>query len=150
MINGVSVKKLKRHRDGRGAFTELIRKTDMFFNGFGQWSESVMWQGTIKAWHYHNRQTDYWRISLGVVRAVLCDIREGSSTRGKISEFMMGDGYGAFILKIPPGVAHGLKVIQGPAILSYITSEIYDPEDELRLPYDDEEIGYDWLGEDIR
>lgn len=150
MINGVSVKKLKRHSDERGSFTELIRKTDTFFNQFGQWSESVMWQGTIKAWHYHKEQIDYWRVSFGVVKAVLCDIREGSSTYLEVSEYLMGDGYGSFVLKIPPGVAHGLKVVQGPAILSYITSEIYNPEEELRLPYDDPAIGYDWHKEDIR
>jgi len=26
-----------------------------------------------------------------------------------------------------------------------MTSRIYDPDDEGRIPYDDGEIGYDWL-----
>lgn len=150
MINGVSVKRLQCHKDERGSFTELIRKTDTFFGDFGQWSEVVMWQGVIKAWHYHQKQYDYWRISFGVVKAVLADIRPDSSTVGEIMEYILGGGYEPIVLKIPPGVAHGLKVIQGPAIMHYITSEVYNPEDELRLPYDDPAIGYDWHKEVIK
>ncbi|MBU0769509.1 MAG: dTDP-4-dehydrorhamnose 3,5-epimerase family protein, partial [Proteobacteria bacterium] len=48
-------------------------------------------------------------------------------------------------LRIPPGVAHGCKCISGPANLFYITSDVYDPADEGRIPYDDPAIGYDWL-----
>jgi dTDP-4-dehydrorhamnose 3,5-epimerase len=41
-------------------------------------------------------------------------------------------------------VAHGYKVLNGPAHLLYITSRVYDPNDEGRLPHDDARIGYDW------
>ena len=47
---------------------------------------------------------------------------------------------------IPPGVAHGYKVI-GPSeasMLVYLTNRLYDPRDEGRLPYDDASINYDW------
>jgi dTDP-4-dehydrorhamnose 3,5-epimerase len=149
MINGVQIARLQQHNDGRGYFIENIRVTDPFFDGFGQWSESFMYQGVIKAWHLHNKQIDYWRVSYGVVRAVLYDIRKNSTTFERIDEYIMGNN-APFILKIPPGVAHGLKVLQGPAILSYITSHTYNPDDELRIPYDDEGIGYDWHGEVIK
>jgi dTDP-4-dehydrorhamnose 3,5-epimerase-like enzyme len=36
-------------------------------------------------------------------------------------------------------------VIQGPANLLYITSHVYDPKDEIRIPHDDQGIGFDWL-----
>jgi dTDP-4-dehydrorhamnose 3,5-epimerase-like enzyme len=29
--------------------------------------------------------------------------------------------------------------------LLYITSHIYNPKDEIRIPYDDPEIDFDWL-----
>jgi len=49
------------------------------------------------------------------------------------------------VVKIPPGVAHGCKVIQGPVHLLYVTSHVYNPADELRLPYNDAQIPFDWL-----
>jgi dTDP-4-dehydrorhamnose 3,5-epimerase len=57
----------------------------------------------------------------------------------------MGDAHGHSILKIPPGVAHGCKAIGGTAHLIYVTSNIYDTEEEGRIPYDDPVIGYDWV-----
>ena len=46
---------------------------------------------------------------------------------------------------IPPGVAHGYKVIgQEAAVLVYVTSRFYDPADECRIAFDDERLNYDW------
>ncbi|MBS1859995.1 MAG: dTDP-4-dehydrorhamnose 3,5-epimerase family protein, partial [Acidobacteria bacterium] len=48
-------------------------------------------------------------------------------------------------LLIPPGVAHGYKVIGGEdAMLVYLTDRFYNPDDEGRIPYDDPGINYDW------
>jgi dTDP-4-dehydrorhamnose 3,5-epimerase len=150
MIKGVEVKKLKQHSDSRGWFCENIRVNDGFFEKFGQWSDSLMYTGVIKAWHIHSIQTDYWRVPIGVIRAVLCDMREDSPTHLQVSEHLMGAGQEPIILKIPPGVAHGCKVLQGPALLSYVTTETYNPDDEGRIAYDDNTISYDWLTEVIK
>jgi len=46
---------------------------------------------------------------------------------------------------IPPGVAHGYKVIGGQeCLLVYLTDRFYNPADEGRIPYDDPGINYDW------
>jgi len=45
-------------------------------------------------------------------------------------------------LKIPPGVAHGCRTLELTHLL-YITPHVYDPEDEGRIPHDDQSIGYD-------
>ena len=66
----------------------------------------------------------------------------------RIDEYILGGLSDPIILKIPPGIAHGCKVLQGPAKLQYITSKVYDPNDEERILYD--ALGYDWLKEDIR
>jgi len=63
-------------------------------------------------------------------------------------EYLLGEGQPAQVLKIPPGVAHGLKVLQGPAHLMYITSHVYNPDDEGRIPYDS--LGYDWFKQEIK
>jgi dTDP-4-dehydrorhamnose 3,5-epimerase-like enzyme len=48
------------------------------------------------------------------------------------------------VLKIPPGVAHGYRVLSGPAHVFYIVSHEYDGRDEGRISHDDPGIGYDW------
>lgn len=145
-IKDVVIKELKTHTDERGFFRELIRTNDNFFaEGFGQLSHSLMFDGVIKAWHLHRIQTDWWYVVSGVLRAGLCDMRPDSPTYKMVMDFLMGDLQAERILKIPPGVAHGCKTIQGPINLFYVTSHVYNPDDEVRLPYYDPEIDFDWL-----
>jgi dTDP-4-dehydrorhamnose 3,5-epimerase len=144
-IEGVRFEDLVTHADERGYFRELIRSTDSQFDaGFGQWSHSWMREGVLKAWHLHRIQTDYWYVCGGILRVGLCDLRDGSPTRGAIADLRMGEGYPPRVLKIPPGVAHGCRVLRGPSNLLYVTSKTYNPADELRLPPDTPEIRFDW------
>ena len=146
MINDIEFKQLVTHPDDRGFFRELIRSTDAFFQeGFGQWSHSYMFNGVTKAWHYHNIQTDWWYVAAGVMRVGLCDMRQESPTYMQIMDFLLGDLQPAQVLKIPPGIAHGCKTVQGPVNLFYITSHVYNPADEIRIPHDDPGIGFDWF-----
>jgi dTDP-4-dehydrorhamnose 3,5-epimerase len=146
MINGVSFKDLTTFSDQRGFFREIIKTQDDFFDcGFGQWSHSLMFNGVIKAWHYHNIQTDFFYVCSGVARIGLCDFRSGSKTYKQTMDFYMGDYQPASVVKIPPGIAHGVKAIQGPVHLFYITSHAYNPADEIRIAYNDPQIDFDWL-----
>lgn len=146
MISGVMIKDLVRHPDERGFFEEMIRVTDTFFSeGFGQVSHSFMVSGVVKAWHIHKTQVDWWYVVTGVIKAVLFDNRNDSKTHGELMEIVLGKAPPNKIIKIPPGVAHGLKVLEGPADLVYVTSGVYAKDEEGRIPYDDPGIGYDWV-----
>jgi len=146
MINGVMIKKLTRHPDERGYFEEIIRVTDDFFKeGFGQLSHSYMVAGVVKAWHLHTTQIDWWFCVTGKIKAALYDKRDGSPTKGETNEFMLGDTPDNIVLKIPAGVAHGMKVLEGPCHFVYATSSIYNPQEEGRISYEDRGIGYDWV-----
>jgi dTDP-4-dehydrorhamnose 3,5-epimerase len=146
VINDVVIKELTSYPDERGFFREIIRKEDDFFSeGFGQWSHSLMFDGVIKAWHFHRVQTDWWYIVSGVLRIGLCDMRSSSPTCGMTMDFLSGDLQTPLVIKIPPGIAHGCKTVQGPVHLLYMTSHIYNPDDEIRIPYDDPQINFDWL-----
>ena len=146
MIDGVEIKNLDTHSDERGFFREIIRVTDPFFGeGFGQFSHSLMYLGVTKAWHIHQNQVDWWYVACGVLKVALFDRRVDSPTAGETMELMMGENQESCVLRIPPGVAHGCRCISGPAHLFYITSRVYDPDDEGRIPHDDAELGYDWL-----
>ena len=145
MINDVVIKELVTHCDERGFFREIIRVTDDFFTeGFGQWSHSLMYTGVAKAWHIHRLQVDWWYVPIGVLRVALHDTRPASPTFRETMELRLGEHQSSQILRIPPGVAHGCKCLSGPAHLFYVTSRIYDPNDEGRISYDDPTIGYDW------
>lgn len=148
-IDGVVAQPLARHPDDRGFFEELIRVNDAFFGeGFGQLSHSKMYPGVVKAWHIHKTQVDWWYVAFGRLRVGLHDRRPASPTRGVTQEVYLGDDLPPVVLKIPPGVAHGCRVIgETPSHLFYVTSLTYNPEEEGRIAYDDAEIGYDWLND---
>ena len=148
LIEGVQFKQLITHNDGRGFFRELVRSSDAFFEeGFGQWSHSRMQQNTVKAWHYHHRQIDWWYVALGVLHAVLFDNREESPTFGKKMEFLLGEGEAnaiTAVVRIPQGVLHGCKVLTSSAHLFYITSHTYNPDDEGRFPFNSDIVSHSW------
>jgi dTDP-4-dehydrorhamnose 3,5-epimerase len=159
MIPGVEVIPLTTHVDERGFFREILKSNQI--TKFGQWSMSWMVQDTIKAWHIHQVQTDYFFVVSGMVKVVLCDLRKWENPQNiardlgefaknikGFEEFILGDNQTPQVLVIPPGVAHGLKVLQGPAVLMYVTSEMYDPQDEGRIPYNS--LGYNWDAREVR
>jgi dTDP-4-dehydrorhamnose 3,5-epimerase len=146
MIHGVVIKELVTHPDERGFFRELIRVDDDFFaEGFGQWGHSLVHHGVAKAWHIHQRQTDWWYVASGLLKMAMHDARPDSPTFRVTMDMLLGDHQPARIVKVPPGVAHGCKCLGGPAHLFYMMSHLYDPADEGRIPHDDPTIGYDWL-----
>jgi len=157
-ILDVVLKPLVSHGDERGFFREIIRASDSFFggrDGFAQWSHSRMTRGVVKAWHYHHVQIDWWYVPIGQTETVLFDNRPESPTYRQKMVFRMGETrrYGADTLevcvRIPPGVLHGCKVLSDEAHLFYITSEIYDPTEEGRFPYDSPLVRHDWGGDVI-
>lgn len=144
LIPGVEIKRLVTHPDERGFFREIIRVSDGFFGeGFGQLSHSLMHPGSGKGWHYHPNQVDWWYV-IGNLKVALYDMRDGSPSKGQLNEVLMGDIYGACVLKIPPMVAHGCRALDTTHLV-YVTSSEYDPAEEGRIPHDDAEIGYDFV-----
>lgn len=145
MIEGVELKPLVTHRDERGFFREIARNTEgIVREGWAQVSHSLMHPGVAKAWHLHPTQIDWWYVPVGDLKVALYDARDGSSTRGELFELFLGEHYPEQLLKIPAGVAHGCRAIGGPAHLIYLTSGVYNPDEEQRLPHNDPAIGYDW------
>ncbi len=146
MIKDVLEKKLVKHTDDRGVFMEILRDDDNLLKRFGQASMSMSYPGVIKAFHYHKEQDDLWFFPSGNAQVVLYDMREDSPTKGETNVFYMGEN-NPILLYIPVGVAHGYRVLGNtPAAIVYFTTKSYDPKDpdELRIPWDDSTIGFDW------
>lgn len=146
MIDGVIVKPLKIIADERGWLMEILRNDDPFFEKYGQTYLTVAYPGVVKGWHYHRRQIDHFCAIKGMAKVVLYDDRDGSSTRGEVNEFFMGER-NPILLRIPAGVLHGMKGIgTEPAFIVNSPSEVYeyDNPDEYRVDPHDNEIPYTW------
>jgi len=148
LIEGVRVEPVPLWPDDRGYFMEVIRIGKGLAGDFPapstQVSAALSYPGTIKAFHIHKHQTDYWSPVAGMLQVALADLRPDSRTYGLRNTFYVGK-LRPWQLLIPPGVAHGYKVIgPEPAILVYVTNRFYNPEDEGRIPYNDPGINYDW------
>lgn len=150
MIEGVRVKQLKVIPDERGRLMEMLRSDDELFRGFGQVYITTAYPGAVKAWHYHKKQWDHFVCVRGMMKVVLYDNREGSSTRGEVNEFFMGD-HRPILLQIPPLVYHGFKCVSDvEAMVVNCPTEVfvYDDPDEFRVDPHDNDIPYDWARKD--
>jgi dTDP-4-dehydrorhamnose 3,5-epimerase len=134
--------------DDRGYFLEVGRMGKNSISNFPpqstQISAAVSYPGTVKAFHIHRNQTDYWSPMAGMFQVALVDLRPSSPTFGVRNTLYVGVLRPWQIL-IPPGVGHGYKVIgEEPGVLVYLTDNVYNPDDELRIAYNDPSINYDW------
>ena len=71
--------------------------------------------------------------------------RKDSKTYQQTMEFLVGENTESTVYLFPPGVVHGYQCVNGPANVIYVTSGQYDLSDEVRIPHNNPEIGYDWL-----
>lgn len=148
LIQGVRLARLSVFPDDRGYFLEVQRLGQglaaQFPAATSQFSAALNYPGTIKAFHYHLHQTDCWTPAKGLLQVALADLRSGSPTFGLRNTLYVGPLRPWQIL-IPPGVAHGYKVIgTEEALLVYMTDRFYNPQDEGRIVYNDPSINYDW------
>ncbi len=148
LIAGVRMAGMAVWPDDRGYFLEVLRLGSGLAANFApgelQVSAALSYPGTIKAFHYHQLQTDCWTVPVGSLQVALVDLRRQSPTYARKNTLYVGLARPWQIL-IPPGVAHGYKVIgTEAALMVYGTDRIYNPLDEGRISHDDGQIAYDW------
>jgi dTDP-4-dehydrorhamnose 3,5-epimerase len=148
LIDGVLVRPYPIFPDDRGCFLEIGRLTQGELAPFPpestQVAAALSYPGTIKAFHFHRHQTDYWVPAMGMFQVALVDLRPASGTFGQRNTLYVGQMRPWRII-IPPGVGHGYKIVgKETAMLVYVTDRVYDPSDEGRIPYNDSQINYDW------
>jgi dTDP-4-dehydrorhamnose 3,5-epimerase len=144
MINGVLIKPLTQIPDERGKIMHMLRVDEPHFTRFGEIYFSVVNPGVIKGWHLHTRMTLNYAVISGMIKLVLFDPREKSSTKGEIQEIFIGEDNYLFV-QIPPGIYNGFKGIGvTPAIVANCSDIPHDPEEILRKDPFTNEIPYDW------
>ena len=143
LIDGVRIRAAVTQPDERGSVTEILDPR------WGLDDEPLVYvyqvtirPGQRKGWAMHKRQADRLFFSLGAIKVVLYDDREGSPTRGMTNEFVFGDERRCLV-RIPPGVWHALtNVGQGEALFVNCPTEPYrhDDPDKWVLPAENELI----------
>lgn len=99
----------------------------------GQVNFSVTYPGVIKAWHRHDRQTDFWIGLLGHLKAGIFREADGQSWLAILGEKRPA------VLIIPPPLWHGAATVgDSPAGLLYYVTHAYNAAqpDEHRRAFD--------------
>ena len=148
-IEDVYIIEPKVYGDNRGYFFESYKETDFKQAGlnytFIQDNQSKSKKGVLRGLHFQKTypQAKLVRVLEGEVYDVAVDLRKGSPTYGKyVGVLLSAENKRMFM--IPRGFAHGFLVISETATFTYKCDELYHPEDEGGLLYNDPDIAIQW------
>ena len=149
-IKGVWVVEPKRFGDSRGYFSEVFKQADFDAHighvDFVQDNESFSTQGVLRGLHFQRgewSQAKLVRVSRGTVLDVVVDLRNGSPTWGQHVAVELSAETGRQLF-IPRGFAHGFVVLSDVAQFQYKVDNLYAPQSEATLRFDDPALGSDW------
>jgi dTDP-4-dehydrorhamnose 3,5-epimerase len=136
--------------DSRGYFMETYKEPLFVENGipdkFVQDNLSSSVKGTLRGLHYQinpNAQGKLVRVLKGSVYDVAVDIRQGSPTFGKWIGVELSEE-NKLSFWIPPGFAHGFYVTSEMAEFTYKCTDVYTPDAERGIIWNDPDIGIEW------
>lgn len=149
-IEGVYIIEPKVFFDARGYFLESFRQAEFDENVgrtvFVQDNESKSSKGVLRGLHYQRgeySQAKLVRVIKGRVLDVAVDIRKDSPTYGEhVMVELSEDNKRQFF--IPRHFAHGFLVLSDEAIFTYKVDNVYAPQAEASIRYDDPDLGIKW------
>lgn len=140
---------VKTYGDNRGYFMETYKESDFRAAGleynFVQDNQSSSRKGVLRGLHFQKTypQAKLVRVLKGEVFDVAVDLRKDSDTYGQwVGTVLSEDNKRQFM--IPRGFAHGFVVMSDYAEFAYKCDELYHPEDEGGIMWNDSAIGIDW------
>lgn len=148
-IDGVIIVDAKSYGDERGYFMETYKHPDFIAGGidaeFVQDNQSASSKGVLRGLHYQVEypQAKLVRVVEGRVFDVAVDLRGGSATFGKWEGVELS-AENRRQLFIPRGFAHGFLVLSERAVFCYKVDDVYHPDDEGGMRWDDPDIGVEW------
>ena len=149
-IKGVWLIEPVRHGDARGYFCESFKRGD-FERAIGkvdflQDNESLSSRGVLRGLHFQRgsySQAKLVRVSQGAVYDVVVDLRKGSPTFGRHVAVELSQENGRQLF-VPRHFAHGFLVLSEFAQFQYKVDNVYAPQAEATLQYDDPALGIEW------
>ena len=149
-IDGVWIIEPKVFSDTRGYFMEAFKQQEFDATigqiNFIQDNESKSSFGTLRGLHYQKGdycQAKLVRVIKGEVLDVAVDLRKSSPTFGKHISVLLSDDNKRQLF-IPRGFAHGFLVKSEEAVFTYKVDNIYAPQAEASIIYNDPALGIDW------
>lgn len=150
-LPGVLILTPRRFGDERGFFSEVWNRETLKSHGiemdFVQDNHSLSHPvGTVRGLHYQSpphAQDKLVRCGAGVVFDVAVDARVGSPTYGKWIGVELSAENGKQLL-IPKGFLHGFSTRAPNSELLYKCSDVYSPECDGAVRFDDPDLAIDW------
>lgn len=135
--------------DERGFFLESY--SEKVFAGLGivdrfvQDNHSFSTRNVLRGLHYQIQrvQGKLVRVAEGEILDVAVDLRRSSATFGKWEAVRLS-GQNKRMLWIPPGFAHGFRVISETAHVLYKATDYYAPEHERTVAWSDPDLKIKW------
>ena len=152
-IPGVVVIEPQVFGDDRGYFMETYQKDQFAEAGidkeFVQDNQSRSTRGVLRGLHFQkqHQQAKLVRAICGEIFDVAVDLRRSSATYGRWTGVLLSAD-NRRQLYIPRGFAHGFQVLSEQAVFAYKCDDVYHPEDEGGIRWDDTDIGIVWPGQD--
>ncbi|MBP5267780.1 MAG: dTDP-4-dehydrorhamnose 3,5-epimerase [Ruminococcus sp.] len=148
-LKGVYIIDVKTYGDNRGYFMETYKEDDFKAAGldysFVQDNQSSSRKGVLRGLHFQKNhpQAKLVRVLKGEVFDVAVDLRKGSETYGQwVGAVLSEENKRQFM--IPRGFAHGFLVLSDYAEFAYKCDDVYHPEDEGGIMWNDPAIGIEW------
>lgn len=149
-IDGVFIIEPKIFNDARGYFFEAYKQEEFEKHigkiDFIQDNESKSSYGVLRGLHYQKgnfSQAKLVRVIKGKVLDVAVDIRKSSQTFGKYVAVELSEENKRQLF-IPRGFAHGFLVLSQEAIFTYKVDNIYAPQNEASIRFDDQTLNIEW------
>lgn len=149
-IKGVFVIEPRVFNDARGYFFEAFKQQEFDAHighvDFVQDNESMSSRGVLRGLHYQKgdcSQAKLVRVIKGRVLDVAVDIRRSSPTFGQHVMVELSDENKRQFF-IPRGFAHGFLVLSDEAIFTYKVDNVYAPQAEAGICWNDPALGIDW------
>jgi len=140
----------KAFADDRGFFMETYKMPDFVAAGikgnFVQDNHSRSSKGVLRGLHYQNppfAQGKLVRAVSGEIFDVAVDIRKGSPTWGKWVGVILSEK-NKNMLYVPEGFAHGFCVLSETTDVTYKTTNVYSPQSEAGIIWNDKELNIEW------
>lgn len=149
-IKGVYIIEPRVFSDARGYFFEAWKQAEFEEHighvDFVQDNESKSSYGVLRGLHYQKgeySQAKLVRVIKGKVLDVAVDIRRSSPTFGQhVMVELSEDNKRQFF--IPRGFAHGFLVLSQEAIFTYKVDNVYAPQSEAGISWNDPALGIEW------
>lgn len=137
------------HGDARGYFIETYKKEEFFAAGltmnFVQDNMSHSKYGVLRGLHFQKKHPQGKLVSVveGQVFDVAVDLRTSSPTFGNWHGVTLSaEKHNMFY--VPEGFAHGFVVISPYATFCYKCTDVYHPEDEDGIRWNDPTVAVKW------